>query len=476
MSAAGQAVAAREPARGLDVYARPLAWAEAALALALGAFTLGSKSLWFDEVLSVTTAGSSWGSLYRSLRNESPNMSLYSALLHLWRVLGTSDAAQRSLSVLAAAGTVLVVVAIGRRLLGSHVGLIAGLVTAIAPFEVRHAQEARSYALVVLLASLASYAFVVGIKSPWWLPWTGYAVFGALAIYAHFFAALVLVAHGASLFVLDRAEVPWREVIRSVTALVVLVLPALWLAANAPPGQLSWLARPDLHAAFWQPASMAGGAALALVLLVLVGIALRFAIAHWRAVAVGRETWSVAFVILWLVVPWAISLVFSWLFQPIFLDRYLIVSLPALALAVAIGVERLPRRWAGAALAVVVGLSAVQVVRWYRAPAQEDWRAVAAFTATHAQPNDGIEFCLPELNVAFDYYARGISAPRQPRALPSGRTAWPDRVWVVRSHESIATRRDQRTICGLAGPLAPYTVVTDKSFPGVRLQLYRRGP
>ncbi|MFI5053564.1 MAG: glycosyltransferase family 39 protein [Acidimicrobiia bacterium] len=456
--------------RGLDLYALPLAWAEAALALALGAITLGSKSLWFDEVYSVTTAGGSWDAMYRSWRHRDPNMSLYDVLLRSWRVLGTSDAAQRSLSVLATAATVLVVFAIGRRLFGPRVGLIAGLVIAIAPFAVHYAQEARSYALAALLVSLASYSFVVGIEDPRWLPWTGYAVFGALAIYAHFFAALVLVAHGASLFVLGRAEIPWRAVVRSGTALVVLALPAVWLAATGPRDQLSWIGRPDLHGAFWQPASMAGGTALSLVFLVLVGIAVWFGVLRWRSLGVGRESWRVAFVILWLGVPWALSLAYSLVFQPVFLDRYLIVSLPALALAAAIGASQLARQWAAVALMAVVALSAVQVVIWYRGSAQEDWRAVTAFTAAHAQPGDGIAFCLPELRRPFDYYARRATSPHQPRDVGAHAATWPDRVWLVRGHEFAA----KHAMCGLVGALAPYGVASDTSFPGIQLQLYQR--
>jgi hypothetical protein len=174
--------------------------------------------------------------------------------------------------------------------------------------------------------------------------------------------------------------------------------------------------------------------------------------------------------------PWLVSLAYSLIFQPLFLDRYLIVSLPALALATGIGIDQLPRRWAAVALAAVVGVSAVQVVRWYRDPAEEDWRALAAFTATHARAGDGIEFCLPELRVAFDYYARGISAARQPRVLPPGTTALPDRVWLVRAHEVTTTLREQRTICGLAAPLAHYTVIARPTIPGVVLWLYRREP
>jgi hypothetical protein len=40
--------------------------------------------------------------------------------------------------------------------------------------------------------------------------------------------------------------------------------------------------------------------------------------------------------------------------------------------------------------------------------------------------------------------------------------------------EAVAGERALRTTCGLAGPLEQYERITDRSFSGVQLQLYRR--
>ena len=370
-----QAMPAMQEETGVVRHTLRSAWAEATLALLLGAITLGSKSLWGDEIFSIHRANGSWDALYHSWRTADANMSFYDVVLHLWRGVGISGTGLRSLSVVAMAGSVLVVFAIGRRLFGAPCGLIAGLLLAIAPYAVRHAQEARSYALLVLLLSLATYAFIVGIEDPRWLPWAGYTVFGALAISAHYFAVLVLVAHAASLAFLERARVPWRLITLSGIALVVLALPAVWLGMNGRSGQLSWLRKPDLHGLFAPASFVVGGKALGFVFVLLLLCTARFAMAQWNRGGSGLERWRIALVFLWLMLPGALLLAFTFSVQPVYLDRYLIVSLPALMIAVALGITQLSRRWIIAALVILVALSTAKLVSWYRAPALEGAQA-----------------------------------------------------------------------------------------------------
>ena len=59
----------------------------------------------------------------------------------------------RSLSAVFVAAAVYVVFLLGRRLAGSGTGLIAAFVLAVSPFAVKYGQEARGYALVMLLVA-----------------------------------------------------------------------------------------------------------------------------------------------------------------------------------------------------------------------------------------------------------------------------------------------------------------------------------
>jgi mannosyltransferase len=233
------------------------------------------------------------------------------------------------LSALAIAAAVLVVAFIGRPLFGARVGLLAGLILAVAPFAVHYAQQLRAYGLLVLFVSLSSYFSVRGVEQPGWIPWSVYALTSSFLVNLHLFGALVIVAHATSLLFLDRANGPSRYL--SVTAVVigVLLLPLALLVAFAP-GEPSWIHPPTLHSVAAVVSHVGGGAVLAVVLSVHCATAGWVAIRRWRRDRASLPTWRLAFAVLWLLVPFGAMLVFSLLIQPAFLDRYLIITLPLL--------------------------------------------------------------------------------------------------------------------------------------------------
>ena len=75
---------------------------------------------------------------------------------------------------------------------------------------VRYAQEARAYALALLLVTLPLGCSCAPSNSPPGLDGSALARTSALAVYAHFFAALALAGFAASLL-LHRSLVPWRK-------------------------------------------------------------------------------------------------------------------------------------------------------------------------------------------------------------------------------------------------------------------------
>jgi mannosyltransferase len=474
----------------LEQRAIPLALGECGLSLALGFITLGSKGLWQDELYSATVASGSWRSMYQSWRQWDANMSLYDIVLHLWRAIGTSDATLRGLSVLAAAVSVFVVFAIGRRLFGAVIGLVAGLFMAVAPFAIQHSQEVRSYSLTVLLVSLASYFFVRAIERPSWLPWAGYALVASLAVYAHFFAGLVILAHAISLLFLDRR--PWRYVIGSWSAILVLTAPGVFLAATGREDQLWWLAVPGLHTIVGQPVHLVGGIAPAVVFAGLLVVTARVAHARWRESGVSLEMWRVAFLLSWAVIPPVLAILYSWVVSPLYLDRFLLVSLPAVILGVAVGVVHLPTRLSTVACALVVVLSIASTVNWYRQPSAEGWREAGSLTTSAAHQGDGVVFC--GKRQPFEYYLlqeptatttltplypsepwkEGFHGERYPRLSADSR--WPDRVWIVEQYFGSAPPAQGLSACkDFQRALAGYTLARARVFAGVRVQLYERG-
>ena len=116
-------------------------------------------------------------------------------------MFGTGEVGLRSFSAVCSTLTIPVMFLIGRRLVSDRVGLLAALLTAVNPFLFWYAQEARSYSLLLLLSAVSLLAFVYALESltPRRLALWGLA--GALAIAAHYYAAVLIVAQAAWLAV-----------------------------------------------------------------------------------------------------------------------------------------------------------------------------------------------------------------------------------------------------------------------------------
>jgi mannosyltransferase len=204
-----------------------------------------------------------WRSILSYVLHQDSNASLYYAVLHVWMGLGQSEAIVRLLSVLLGSGTVLALYALGNRLFGRTVALVASLLLAVNGFHIHYSQEARSYSLLVFLATISSLFFLMSMERPIRRNWFLYVLTGALVIYAHVFGILVLAAHWGSLVFLRRREVPWKGLLASTAAVGLLASPVgilLFARASEPNVPLAWAHRPTLYNIYELFCSLAGNA------------------------------------------------------------------------------------------------------------------------------------------------------------------------------------------------------------------------
>ena len=95
-----------------------------ALAAALRLPTLGSQSLWLDEVLTGNLTRGSLGDLFHVVAQQEANPPLFYLLEWAWtRIAGTSEFALRLPSALCGIALVPVGYAIGKRLAGERTGV-----------------------------------------------------------------------------------------------------------------------------------------------------------------------------------------------------------------------------------------------------------------------------------------------------------------------------------------------------------------
>jgi 4-amino-4-deoxy-L-arabinose transferase-like glycosyltransferase len=176
----------------------PAWWPLAALTLlaaALRLSTLGLQSFWYDEAFTpVHVLHASLSATLRGVAHTENSPPLWYLLA--WadsRVLGDGEVALRLPSALAGIATVPVAWMIGRELAGRRAAMLAAALVAVSPLFVWYSQEARAYALFVLMASLAMLCFLRAEEEPTPARMAWFALTGALALLTHYFAVFLLI-------------------------------------------------------------------------------------------------------------------------------------------------------------------------------------------------------------------------------------------------------------------------------------------
>lgn len=380
-----------------------------ALALCLRLLLLGRKSLWLDEAMSFYFAQLDAASFRHLLWTRELNMAPYYLLLRQWVRLGSSESWLRLLSVLPAVLNIGVVYAIGARLWSHRVGMLAGLLLAVNAAHVAYAQEARAYALAVLLVSCSALFFLRGLgvgeegepqASAW--DWAGYVLCSAAAIYSQFFAGFVIIGQLVGVLASRPRRVPWRALLGSVLMIVLLTVPAAWFALSLRENPLGWVAALTFTQVFKSIAEQAGNPVALLVFLPLWYVAVRQAIGRQKR----SGQWSFWFVLVWLWLPLVILLLLS-LAKPVMHPRFLLMSVPAAALAAAAGFDslQLSPKWKRCLLSAVLLISLGGVADYYQRPKQ-DWRGATAYVLQEIQAGDGVFFSPRCGSSVFDYYQR----------------------------------------------------------------------
>ena len=182
--------------------------------------------------------------------------------------------------------------------------------------------------------------------------------------------------------------------------------------------------------------------------------------------------------------------------KPIFISKYLIVSLPAVVLIASVGLASVRRRWVlFAHLTLVVVFAARGLVRWYGADNKEQWREAVAMVLANTRENDAIVFHNPPVVQPFGYYVLMTDggADRAPEAI-SPAMLWnedlspvaqqesleqllrqderPPRLWLILSHDERDARavRERRSM--LDALSAAYRKVSESRFIGIRVILF----
>jgi hypothetical protein len=352
------------------------------------------------------------------------------------------------------------------------------------------------YTLLIVSALGAMAFFVQNLQAPRRRNWLGMAFFTAIGINAHYFAFFIPLVQFIFIVVTLKQNYallrPWvgAQLLAGLSLIPWIMIVLNWghfyfgSAADRPPTGY------DLLQTFW---NFSIGYTERITLFVIAALSL-FLLLSILGVKSALWTNSGLLLTLWAVVPPAVTFFLS-LRLPMYLDRYISLSLPPFLLLTAIGIRRIrPKIPRSVTAALVVSVMLVGLNRVYydaNVYNRADWRGVGAYLEENAGRGDSIVTWNYQDLVPLIFYYHGavpiksvmMSNTLNLPVLPSTQTV--SKVWIVIPHVNYSAH--------LVGHCQPFDIETllppaavrewrakyqarlsdVKEFPCIRVEVYK---
>lgn len=470
---------------------------------------LALQSLWLDEIWTYyrthypTLSAMLTGGLTRDIH---PPL-FYILQYYLQKYVGDSETILRLPSAVAGVLSVPVIFLLGRRLYSDREGLAAAALMAVLWCPVYYSQEARANMIMVLFSMLSMYFWIALVTSLCRKErpdlWTiiGFAGSTVVAGYVHYYGLLLVGLAGLAAAVVLLIKQP-----RALLALPLFYLPLLlvyipWLPTmlrstkTAAFGSFDFGRFPIIAFFKWafNPGREAIWVAAAAVYAWLLGRTIYDAARKrtdpgWKPApnASGGPATPYAglFLVLWLVVPFAVSHLQSAVWRSTLTLRNMMICLPAVYLLAARGIARIPVARVyhlAIAVAVFVALLAELLfgMRYYVTPAKDQYREAVAYVVMNdaKYPRSLI---VGWKDPIFDYYFAKLGSRRRLQLNLWDRRAeydlareiqarGPDYLWLISGHWKIDPEF-------LAFMKSRYTLVDSKELVCAWVFLYKNEP
>ncbi len=381
--------------------------AATALAAANALIGIGSASVARDEGFSISTSLRSWSSLVRLSLHTETNAWLYAFVLKAWSALGTSPAMLRVPSSAAFAVSVVLAALIARRLFGDRVGMITAGLVAVNGAMLMFANQIRGYSFAVAFALGATLVFLAEVRRPRTSTLVGWMVLALLAAQCQLHTFAVIVPHLVALVALPAPERRWRRRLGAAAVGAVVLAPLAWAISNNEEGQGLFSLRLGVFRDVLYTFSGRGGV-LGVLTFVAGGVALVALLrSSWRRPS-GTERFAATLLAAWIVAPFLGLLVASLVLQPTLIGRYLLYCVPAMAILLALLIDRVisagwPRTASVCAAVLLVGGGLRGSVSWHLDSHTEQWDHVAAYVFSQARADDRLVLANDSVRLFFEY-------------------------------------------------------------------------
>ncbi len=384
-----------------------------AAGFALFTFQLTRESLWLDEIYTYY-ASDTWNSLTATIGWKEKNMWLFHSIMYFWKFVFPGEFGMRFLSVVFGVAGVVAMYKLAREIGGKYTGLTASILLLVNTFYVQYAQEARAYSLFTFLFLLSSYYLILLLKNNSLTDRKKYIFSTVLSIYSHVFTWVFIPLQMA--FLLLKA---WRSRGKLSTFIItgfVLVLSMLPIvvtyilkdpatAATRSRTALSWIEKPDFESIINLYYLFSSSSASTMALYFFLIIVLIFSIILKRN---KLDISAVSYIFAMTVIPPFAIFVFSWIYAPFFIPRYLAFTLPAFLLLVALGISTIKNRYIATFLvAILLLLNLKSLAGFFTTYRKEQWRQTVEYIYENKKEGEKVVIFPTYLRLPFEYYAQG---------------------------------------------------------------------
>ncbi len=292
-----------------------------------------SRGIWYDDAFSILLANRPITDIIRGTAADTMPP-VYYFLLHMWGLISQEIWFLRSLNIILSTGSIYLIYILVTKLSNQKAAIIAGLLTAISPFQIFHSQELRMYVvlqnalLIHIILFIEIFLFNTQYSSKKMLL-VGLVLSGSIALYTHNLAIFTMAALDA--YLLIKRE--WKKLSRLVILQVIMaVLFIPWLVFL--PGQID-----KIQTAFWTPkpglVQIIQGVLTTLstlpqstlgVYVAAVFIAIVFVILIQKIKIQVIKRVEIQFLLCLIIIPPLLLFFMSWFMRPIYVPRAFIVS------------------------------------------------------------------------------------------------------------------------------------------------------
>ena len=350
---------------------------------------------------------------------------LHDLMLHEWiGIFGDGLVAMRSLSALFGLLTIVLMVPLTREIFriraeggeapfsDSEIDMIAALsafICAVSLVTIKYQREARMYGVLLALAMAHLWFFLRALRRQTVADCVIFALLTSALIAVNLVTLSVLAVEGIWLIaILVSPRMVYRNRVQLVLTIGAAILAGLAILAPAlyvlltvgreamSAGKVDWLVRPP----WWEPFSFFNKATGSIAFPIVFALA---AWGVWRSWARARGALEFTLLVMW--APPLMLVAGSFLWRPMFMERYAIYAFPAFFLLIALGIWELGSNPARSIATIAIAIVTIGHIYSYSLKTHDvDWREAARVAQPRLRPDNTVAVAPPYAVEVVRYY------------------------------------------------------------------------